>query len=80
MKKLLLLASVVALLFAFTQKAGAGGTSGSFAFASPVGAPFTGSTGTYNVQVLNASGDVLGTDDITVSNSFFGFGYNYVRC
>jgi hypothetical protein len=58
----------------------AGGTSGSFAFASPVGAPFTGSTGTYNVQVLNASGDVLGTDDITVSNSFFGFGYNYARC
>jgi hypothetical protein len=58
----------------------AGGTSGSYAFASPVGAPFTGATGTYNVQVLNASGDVLGTDDITVSNSFFGFGYNYARC
>ncbi|MGN6501438.1 MAG: RICIN domain-containing protein [Pseudolysinimonas sp.] len=57
-----------------------GGSSGTFAFASPVGAPFTGSTGTYNVQVLNASGDVLGTDSITVSNSFAGFGYNYARC
>jgi hypothetical protein len=57
-----------------------GGSSGTFAFASPVGAPFTSATGTYNVQVLNASGDVLGTDDITVSNSFFGIGYIYARC
>lgn len=57
-----------------------GGTSGTFAFDSPVGAPFTGNTGTYNVRVLTSDGDVVGTDDITVSNSLFGFGYNYARC
>lgn len=51
-----------------------------FAFASPVGAPFTGSTGTYNVRVLNSSNEVVATDNITVSNSFLGFGYNYARC
>ncbi|MEO8263170.1 MAG: ricin-type beta-trefoil lectin domain protein [Pseudolysinimonas sp.] len=51
-----------------------------FAFASPVGAPFTGTTGTYNVQVLNSNNDVVATDNITVSNSFFGFGYNYAQC
>jgi hypothetical protein len=51
-----------------------------FSFASPVGAPFTGATGTYNVRVLNSANDVVATDNITVSNSFFGFGYNYARC
>ena len=51
-----------------------------FAFASPVGTPFTGTTGTYNVQVLNSNNDVVGTDSITVSNSLFGLGYNYARC
>lgn len=58
----------------------AGGTSGTFAFASPVGAPFTGTTGTYNVQVLNSGNAVIASDNITVSNSLFGFGYNYARC
>jgi hypothetical protein len=57
-----------------------GGTSGTFAFASPVGTPFTGTTGTYNVQVLTSAGDVVATDSITVSNSFLGLGYNYARC
>lgn len=58
-----------------------GTTSGTtFAFASPVGSPFTGSTGTYNVRVLTAANDVVATDDITVSNSMFGFGYNFARC
>lgn len=50
------------------------------AFASPVGAPFTSATGTYNVQILNANGDVIGTDDITVSRQFIVSGYYYARC
>jgi hypothetical protein len=58
----------------------AGGTSGTFAFASPVGVPFTGGTGTYNVQVLTPSGDVVGTDSITVSKSLIVLGYDYARC
>jgi hypothetical protein len=49
------------------------------AFASPVGAPFTSGTGTYNVQILNANGDQIGSDDITVSR-YLGFGYYYARC
>lgn len=58
-----------------------GTTSGTaFSFASPVGLPFTSATGTYNVRVLNSANDVVATDDITVSNSFFGAGYNYARC
>ncbi|MCU1417846.1 MAG: hypothetical protein JWP32_2020 [Schumannella sp.] len=52
----------------------------SFSFASPVGAPFTSSTGTYNVQALNSNNEVVATDSITVSNSLFGLGYNYARC
>lgn len=60
-----------------------GTTSGTaFSFASPVGAPFTSSTGTYNVQVLNSANDVVATDDITVSrtgNIFTGYNY-YARC
>ncbi len=46
------------------------------AFASPVGAPFT-QNGTYNVQILNASGDQIGSDDITVSTQS---GNYYARC
>jgi hypothetical protein len=50
------------------------------AFASPVGAPFTSNTGTFNVQILNANGDVIGTDNITVSRQFVITGYYYARC
>ena len=50
------------------------------AFASPVGAPFTSGTGTFNVQILNADGDQIGTDDITVSRQFIFAGYYYARC
>lgn len=58
-----------------------GTTSGTtLAFASPVGAPFTSATGTYNVQILNSSGDVIGTDNITVSRQYFITGYYYARC
>ena len=58
-----------------------GTTSGTtLAFASPVGAPFTSATGTYNVQILNSSGDVIGTDNITVSRQFIISGYYYARC
>ncbi len=58
-----------------------GTTSGTtLAFASPVGAPFTSATGTYNVQILNSSGDVIGTDNITVSRQFVFAGYYYARC
>jgi hypothetical protein len=48
-------------------------------FAQPVGAPFT-ATGTYNVQILNADGDQIGTDNITVSRQFAFSGYYYARC
>jgi hypothetical protein len=50
------------------------------AFASPVGAPFTSNTGTFNVQILNANGDQIGTDNITVSRQFIISGYYYARC
>jgi hypothetical protein len=58
-----------------------GTTSGtSFAFASPIGVPFTNINGTYNVRVQNSANETVATDNITVSNSFLGFGYDYARC
>jgi hypothetical protein len=54
-----------------------------YAFASPIAAPFTsGAGGTWNVRALLAGGDVVGTDDITVTrtgNAFTGYDY-YARC
>lgn len=58
-----------------------GTTSGtSLAFASPVGAPFTSATGTYDVQILNANGDQIGSDQITVSRQQVTSGFYYARC
>jgi hypothetical protein len=58
-----------------------GTTSGSsLDFESPVGTPFTSSTGTFNVQILNAEGDQIATDNITVSLQYYYFGYHYARC
>jgi hypothetical protein len=47
-------------------------------FASPVGAPFTGATGTYDVQILNANGDQVGASQITVFA--MNATHNYARC
>jgi hypothetical protein len=50
--------------------------------ASPIEAPFT-STGTYNIQILNSTGQVVGTETVTVSASYiwiFVLDYYYARC
>jgi hypothetical protein len=48
-----------------------GTTSGTtLAFASPIGAPFTSGAGTYNVQILNAGGDQVSSDTISVLMTF----------
>jgi len=58
-----------------------GTTSGtSLAFASPVGAPFTSATGTYDVQILNANGDQVGSDQIDVFRQQVTSGFYYARC
>jgi hypothetical protein len=58
-----------------------GTTSGtSLEFASPVGAPFTSATGTYDVQILNADGDQVGSDQIDVFRQQVTSGFYYARC
>jgi hypothetical protein len=60
-----------------------GTTSGtSLSFASPIGAPFTSGAGTYNVQILNANGDQVGSDSISVAGQYtwWWVDYYYARC
>lgn len=47
---------------------------------SPIGAPFT-SSGTYDVQIRNSTGEVVGTSLVTVSvGGILWFTYLYARC
>jgi hypothetical protein len=60
-----------------------GATSGA-TVPAPIGTPLTTwGAGTYNVQIVNAAGDVVGTDTLTVVAQYqFGifFDYYYARC
>jgi len=71
MKKLLLLASVVASLFAFTQKAGAGGisgTSGGFYY-------FTYYTGSGTTSISGSGGNFAGSWTAGITDSLVGKGW-----
>lgn len=50
---------------------------------SPVGNPFTSGTGSYDIQILNSTGAVVGTDTVTVSAAYIWvvvLDYYYARC